>query len=174
MSGLLLPYKGVSPKVDETAYIAETATVIGDVEIGPESSIWFGCTVRGDVDIIRIGARSNLQDGTVIHVTTNTYPTIIGDDVTVGHRVLLHGCRLESGSFVGMGAIVMDDAVVEGGGMVAAGALVPSGKVVKSGELWGGVPAKMLRETREQEHAMIARTAPHYVSLSREYLAARG
>jgi len=173
MSGLLLPYKGMMPKIDETAFIAETATIIGDVAIGADSSIWYGCTVRGDVDIIRIGARSNLQDGSVIHVTSNKYPTTIGDDVTVGHRVLLHGCTLESGSFVGMGAIIMDDAVIETGAMVAAGALVSPGKVVKSGELWGGVPAKKLRDVGDQERAMIANTAPHYVKLSREYIAAR-
>ena len=173
MTGLLLPFKGTTPRIDGSAFIAETATVIGDVEISADAGIWYGCTVRGDVNYIRIGAGTNIQDGSVIHVTTAKHPTVIGESVTVGHMALLHGCTLQDKSFVGMHATVMDGAVVEAGAMVAAGALVSPGKVVRTGELWGGVPARCLRPMGETERAMIDFTAPHYVNLAREYLSAR-
>src|SRR5580693_6024893 len=136
---IILAYRGVMPKIDPTAFIAPGAVIIGDVEIGPETSIWFGCVLRGDVNVIRIGARTNIQDGTVIHVASGLqparmgagsgipeggYPTIIGDDVTVGHMALLHACTLADNSFVGMRATVMDGCVVESFAMLAAGALL--------------------------------------------------
>lgn len=170
MPGLILPYRGIVPTIDPSAFIAETATVIGDVEIGEGASVWYGCTVRGDVNDIRIGAGTNLQDGTVVHVTRKRYPTRIGAEVTVGHKVLLHGCILEDGCFIGMGATIMDGAVIESGAMVAAGALVTPGKRVKSGELWAGSPAKPRRLLTEEERAHLGHSAENYRLLAAEYL----
>ena len=178
MSGLLLPHKDYAPRIAEDAFIAATASIIGDVEIGAGSSVWFGCTLRGDVNHIRIGRRSNLQDGTVVHVNAKRdgrpgAPTLVGDDVTVGHMALIHACTLEDGCFVGMAAVVMDDAVVETGAMVAAGALVTPGKRVRGGELWAGQPAKFVRRLTDRERDEIVSVARHYVGLGADYLAAR-
>ena len=170
MSGLIMPYGGKHPEIAADAFIAPNAAVIGDVAVGAQSSIWFGCTVRGDGNFIRIGARTNIQDGTVIHVDSASLPTIIGDDVTVGHMALIHACTLEDGSFIGMGATVMDGAVVESGAMVAAGALVTPGKRVPAGELWAGSPAKMWRDLGDHERATLTDAAAHYVALARDYL----
>jgi len=174
MAGLILPYRDIRPTLDETVWIAPTAAVIGDVEIGAGSGIWFGCTVRGDVNEIRIGARTNIQDATVIHVTGGGHGTYVGDGVTVGHGAILHACTLEDGSFVGMQACVMDAAVVESGGMVAAGALVTPGVRVPAGELWGGRPAKLMRALSERERESIAASAQRYAALAAEYRAAQG
>jgi len=152
--------------------VAPNAAVIGDVEIGRASSIWFGCTVRGDVNRIRIGVRSNLQDGTVVHVTHDGNPTLIGDEVTVGHGCIIHACTLEDRCFIGMGATVMDGVVVETGAMVAAGALVPPGKRIKSGELWVGVPARHVRAIPDEERASWPERVQLYVELAAEYRAA--
>lgn len=138
--------------------------------MGEESSLWFQCSVRGDVNTISIGARSNIQDNSVIHVTRYSGPTVIGDEVTVGHGVILHACELQSRSFIGMGATVMDGVVVESHAMVAAGALVTPGKRIPAGELWAGSPAKFFRKLTEQETAHIAESADNYVRLSREYM----
>jgi carbonic anhydrase/acetyltransferase-like protein (isoleucine patch superfamily) len=170
MSNLILPYGGISPDIADDAFIAPNAAIIGDVVIGAQSSIWFGCTVRGDGNFIRIGARTNIQDGTVIHVDSDSLPAIIGDDVTVGHMALIHACTLESGSFVGMAATVMDGAVVETGAMVAAGALVTPGKRVLAGELWTGSPAKKWRDLTEQERTNLTEIAAHYVEMGSAYL----
>ena len=128
MSKNIMPFNGVLPEIAPDAFIAPSADVIGRVTIGEKSSIWFNCVVRGDVYTIDIGKRSNIQDGTVIHVSGGTHPTKIGDDVLVGHNCLIHGCTLEDGSFVGMGTIILDGVVVESGAMVAAGAMVTPGK----------------------------------------------
>ena len=141
-AGLLLPYRHRWPQVAPSAFVATGSTVIGDVILGAQSSIWFNCVLRGDVNYIRMGARSNVQDGTIIHTATADGPTLIGDDVVVGHMCLLHACILEDACMIGMGATVMDFAVVESGAWVAAGALVTPGKRVKSGEMWMGRPAK--------------------------------
>src|SRR5579862_8374386 len=130
---MIEPYRNIHPTIAPDAFIAPNAVVVGDVHIGRESSVWFGCAMRGDVHLIRIGDRTNIQDGTVIHVTRVTGPTHIGSGVTVGHCALLHACRLEDYSFVGMRATVMDDAVVESGAWVAAGALVPPRKRIPKG-----------------------------------------
>jgi carbonic anhydrase/acetyltransferase-like protein (isoleucine patch superfamily) len=159
---VILPYKGVLPKIADDAFVAPNAAVIGDVEIGSRSSIWFGCVVRGDVNIIRIGRGSNVQDGTIIHVTRKKFGTIVGDNVLVGHMCLIHGCTLEDSSFVGMKACVMDGAVVETHAMVAAGALVTPGKRVRSGELWAGSPAKKMRDLTPEEIAYIDESAKVY------------
>ncbi|MBK8174590.1 MAG: gamma carbonic anhydrase family protein [Rhodospirillales bacterium] len=173
MTGRLLPYRGRLPRFAERVFIAPGASVIGDVEIGVQSSIWFGCVVRGDVNIVRIGARTNIQDGTVVHVSKDGQGTFLGSDITVGHMALLHACTVEDGAFVGMRATIMDDCLVEAGAMVAAGALVTPGKRVRTGELWAGTPAKKIRDLNEQDRTMIAKLAPRYVALAADYLAAR-
>ncbi|WP_259779635.1 gamma carbonic anhydrase family protein [Aestuariispira ectoiniformans] len=165
----ILPFEEFSPIIHETAFVAPSADIIGNVEVGADSGIWYGCVLRGDVNEIRIGARTNIQDGTIIHVATHGQGTYIGDDVSVGHMAIIHACTLESGSFVGMKACVMDGALVESGAMVAAGALVPPGRVVKSGELWAGVPAKAIRELGAQDKQMMEWTAPHYVTLAKRH-----
>lgn len=169
MSGLILPYRGILPTIAPTAFIAQTATVIGDVHIGPDTGIWYGCVVRGDVNEIRIGARTNIQDGTIIHVAAKGQGTYIGDGITVGHMALLHACTLEDNCFIGMKACVMDGAYVESGAMVAAGALVTPGKRVKSGQLWAGSPARPIRELTEQDLAYFPVSADQYADLAAEY-----
>lgn len=162
-------YKNIRPAIDDTAFIAENALVIGDVKIGPESSIWYNCVLRGDVNDIKIGARTNIQDGTVIHVSSSTQGTYIGDDVTVGHMALLHACTVGDRAFIGMKTCVMDDAVVEEESMVAAGALVTSGKRVPRHQLWAGSPARYMRDLSPQEVEFLRFSADRYVKLSRTY-----
>ncbi|HEV7371280.1 gamma carbonic anhydrase family protein [Arenibaculum sp.] len=169
MSALILLHRGKTPQIDRTAFVAPTATVIGDVVIGEDSGIWFGCVVRGDVNEIRVGRRTNIQDGTVIHVASRGQGTYVGDGVTVGHMALLHACTVDDGAFIGMKACVMDGAVVESGAMVAAGALVTPGKRVPRGELWAGSPARKLRDLTADEIAGFARQAAHYVELAGSY-----
>jgi carbonic anhydrase/acetyltransferase-like protein (isoleucine patch superfamily) len=169
MSGVILPYLGVMPKIAADAYIAPNATVIGNVEIGAEASLWFQTVVRGDHGKIHIGARSNLQDGTVVHVTKDEFDTWIGDDVLIGHNAIVHGCTLEDGSFIGMRATLLDGVVVESGAMVAAGALVTPGKRVKRGELWAGSPAKLFRELTPAEIEGLPHGAEEYRKLAHEY-----
>ena len=171
MSGIILPYKGATPKIAEDAYIAPNVSVIGNVEIGSQASLWFGTVVRGDHGKIHIGARSNLQDGTIVHVTLDEYDTWIGDDVLIGHAAIIHGCTLEDGAFIGMRACILDGAVIEGGAMVAANALVTGGKRVKKGELWAGAPAKLFRMLTDEEQANLGTGAEEYRHLGQEMLA---
>ncbi len=181
MPGHILPFRGVMPKIAPDVFIAETAVVIGDVEIGPGSSIWYGCVVRADVNKIRIGCNTNIQDGTVIHCnhdrsgdyreTGGGEPAIIGDNVVVGHMVLLHACTVGDNAFIGMKSLVMDRATVEPGAMVAAGATVTPGKRVPSGELWAGMPARRVRVLSEDDLAQGPYIADHYRALAAEYAA---
>jgi carbonic anhydrase/acetyltransferase-like protein (isoleucine patch superfamily) len=168
---LILPYRNHSPIIPPDAFVAQNATVIGDVELGARANLWFGVIVRGDVNRIRIGARTNVQDGTMIHCTGmgGDWPTLIGDDVTIGHMVVLHGCTLEDKCMIGIKAVVLDGAVVESGAMVAAGALVTPGKRVKKGELWGGSPARKLRDLGPEDLALIERLPGRYAALGEEY-----
>ncbi len=173
MSGALVsPWRGVAPRIDATAWLAPNATVIGDVEIGAGSSVWFGTILRGDVNLIRVGRGTNIQDGSVVHVTRARFGTIIGDDVLIGHMAMIHGCVIEDGAFVGMKACVMDGAVVAGGAMVAAGALVTPGKRVGPGELWAGTPARLVRKVGDAERLHLREAAPRYAALAAEYRAA--
>ena len=165
----ILTHHGVAPTLDATTFVAPTAVVIGDTVIGAETGIWFGCVVRGDVNEIRIGARTNIQDGTIVHVTGGGNGTYIGDEVTIGHAVMLHACTLEDRAFVGMAATIMDGVVVESNAMVAAGALVTPGKRVLSGQLWAGSPAKYRRDLTPEELADIPNSAERYVRLARTY-----
>jgi carbonic anhydrase/acetyltransferase-like protein (isoleucine patch superfamily) len=178
MPALIMPHHGATPKIAKGVFVADTAVVIGDVEIGEGASIWFGCVVRGDANSIRIGPRTNIQDGTIIHVNhpregAAGTKTTIGADITVGHMALLHACTLEDGCFIGMKACVMDGAVIESGGMVAAGALITPGKRVKRGELWAGSPAKLLRQLTDKELAYFPYSAKHYCELAAGYLSAK-
>ena len=166
---IILPYNGVWPRIADDAFVAPGVFISGDVEIGAQSVILPGCVIRGDVAPIRIGARTNVQDLTVIHVSSNNGPTWIGDEVTIGHHCLIHACRLEDRSFVGMRATVMDKAVVETGAMVAAGALVTPGKTVPSGALWAGSPARHMRDLSEADQADFLRTVAGYVAHGRAY-----
>lgn len=167
---IILPYGGRLPRIAEDAFVAPGASVIGDVEIGAQASVWFGCVLRGDEHSIRIGARSNLQDGTVVHVNSRLQGTHIGEDVSVGHMVLLHACTLEDGAYVGMGAQILDGAVIEGGAMLAAGGLLTGGKRIKRGELWAGRPAKLMRRIDSEEAERLKQTVNNYLRRSRQYL----
>ncbi|HEU4827045.1 MAG TPA: gamma carbonic anhydrase family protein [Dongiaceae bacterium] len=174
MPGLIRSHHGVTPTIAPSAFVAETAVVIGDVVIGEEASIWYGCVLRGDGNSIRVGARTNIQDGTVVHINHEWEgaagtKTTIGADITIGHMALIHACTLEDGCFVGMKACVMDGAIVESGAMVAAGALVTPGKRVKRGELWAGSPARLMRTLTEKELKYFSYTAQHYCELAASY-----
>ena len=169
MSTVILPHEGASPRIDASAFVAPGAVLVGDVTVGPEASIWYGCMLRGDVAAITVGARANLQDGTIVHVSRKNGPTVIGEGAMIGHRAVIHACTLEPGAFVGMSATVMDRAVIEGGAMVAAGALVTPRKRVPASELWAGVPAKLLRALSAEEAAYIPDSVAHYVRLGQAH-----
>jgi gamma-carbonic anhydrase len=151
------------PSIDPSAWIAPTAAIIGDVRVGADSGVWFHCVLRGDANFIQIGKRTNIQDGTIVHVDPGEFSTVIGDDVTVGHACIIHGCRLEDRAFVGMGAIVMNGAVIESGGVLGAGGVLTAGRTIAAGELWTGAPAKLRRVLTEREREEFTATAPHYV-----------
>lgn len=168
-SGMGMPFEGRAPSLASDAWLAPGASVIGDVQIGSLSSVWFGCVLRGDLCGIRIGERSNIQDGTIIHVTHTGLMTRIGDEVTVGHGCVLHGCTVESAAFVGMGSTMLDESVIETGGMLAAGALLAPGKRVRRGELWGGVPARFLRPVDDSEAVAWSEQVAIYLDLVRRY-----
>ena len=161
------PYLGLIPEIDETAYIARSAVLMGAVRIGADVSVWHNVTLRGDANYIIVGAGSNIQDNSVVHIDSYQHPTLIGARVTIGHSAIIHACTLEDDSFVGMGAIVMDGARVESGAMVAAGALIAPGKLVKSGELWAGNPGRKMRDLRDSEKQMIEQSAASYIEFGR-------
>jgi len=169
MTGNLWPYRGIRPTLHESVFVAPGTHVIGDVHIAEGASLWFNCVVRGDVSSIRIGARTNVQDGTIVHVTGGRFSTRIGNDVLIGHQCIIHGCRLEDESFVGMGATVMDGCVLEPRAMLGAGSLLSPGKVVKSGQLWIGRPARFVRELTAEEVAANRQAVVHYTTLAQEY-----
>lgn len=166
---MIMAYRGILPQVADDAFVAPTATVVGDVQIGSESGIWFGVILRGDVNRIQVGRRTNLQDGTIVHVTSGTHPTVIGDGVTIGHGVKLHGCKVESGCLIGIGAIVLDGAVIGESSMVAAGSLVTPGTVVPPRSLVVGSPAKVKRELSDVELEQLRVLADRYVAYRLDY-----
>lgn len=165
----LYSYKGQSPIIDDSAFIAPSADIIGKVTIGANSGVWFNCTVRGDVNDIRIGERTNIQDNTVIHVAELGQGTYLGNDITIGHSALLHACSIEDGAMVGNQACVMDDCLIEKGAFVAAGALVTPGKTVPSGEVWAGSPAKKLRNVNSKDLEFFKINAERYTRLAQTY-----
>ncbi|HEY5617109.1 MAG TPA: gamma carbonic anhydrase family protein [Vicinamibacterales bacterium] len=160
---MLRSFRSIHPTVHASAFVDISAQVIGDVHIGPESSVWMNVVVRGDVNSIRIGARTNLQDLTLLHVMRNTHPTIIGDDVTVGHSAVVHGCTIEDRCLIGMGAILLNGCRIGSGSIVAAGAVVPEGMVVPEGSMVMGVPGKVRRSLTPEEDASIKWYADNYV-----------
>jgi carbonic anhydrase/acetyltransferase-like protein (isoleucine patch superfamily) len=164
-------FGGKRPKLGRGVFLAETCAVIGDVEIGEESSIWYSTVVRGDVMPIRIGARTSIQDGTVIHVTSDVSGTIIGDDCTVGHSAIIHACTVEDFCLIGMGSIILDGARIGTGSLVGAGALVTPGTHIPPGSLVIGSPARVKRTLNDKEREQITYGAKHYVELTRRYLA---
>jgi gamma-carbonic anhydrase len=167
--GPIFALNGVAPTIAADAFIAPTAAVIGDVVIGSETGIWFHCLVRGDMNSIRIGARTNIQDGAIIHVDSGEFSTFIGDDVTVGHNAVIHACTLKNRAFVGISATVLDGAVIEAGGMLAAGGLLTPGKVIGPNELWTGSPAKLRRVMDEEERKRFDRNAEVYLGLAKQF-----
>jgi len=167
----VMAWRQTSPSLGQGVFVADTARIIGDVHVGEGASVWFGSVIRGDVHHVRIGDRVNIQDLSVVHVTTGRHPTIVEDDVTIGHRVVLHGCTVRSGALVGMGAIVMDKAEIGRGAMVGAGSLVTPGTIIPPGTLAVGRPARVRRELSEEERDNLVASAAHYVDIARQYLA---
>jgi len=164
------PYKGHLPQIAATAYIDEAAVIIGDVVIGEDSSVWPCAVIRGDVHYIRIGARTNIQDGSVLHVMKDLYPLILGDAVTVGHSVTLHGCTIESRCLIGMGTVILNNAKIGAGSIVAAGTLIPEGMAVPPGSLVMGHPGKVRRATTPADIDSIDQYAARYVGYKNTYL----
>lgn len=166
---MIKSFQNLHPKIHESAFVAEDAIIIGAVEIGAESSVWFGSILRGDVNHIRIGARTNVQDGSIIHVSRKTHPTVLEDEVTLGHRVTLHGCHIETGCLIGIGAIILDGVRVGRNSLVAAGSLITPNTQIPPSSLVMGSPAKVKRELCDDEVKDLERFWRNYVSLSRIY-----
>ena len=169
----VLPHHGVSPLIHPTAFVAEGACIIGEVSIGEDAGIWFNAVLRGDINRIVVGARSNVQDNCVLHVTRKL-PVLIGDEVTVGHMAMLHGCVIEARSLIGMNAVVLDGARVGPRAIVAAGAVVREGAVVPEGTLVAGVPARVVRPLTDEELEFLPVSATHYVEYARSYMSNAG
>jgi gamma-carbonic anhydrase len=169
----IITLHGKTPRIHETAFIAPGCRIIGDVEIGEGASIWFNCVIRADVNLIRIGARSNIQDGTVIHCDAAPgFPTLIGEDALVGHMAMLHGCTIADRGFVGLGSIVMDGCVIESDAMLAAGAMLTPGKRIETRQMWGGRPARFMREIDDVQKAGMQIGVAHYVRNAQAHKAA--
>jgi gamma-carbonic anhydrase len=166
---MILPYNGIEPKIHESVFICEGVHIIGDVEIGKDSSIWFNTVIRGDVNFIRIGERTNVQDLSMLHVTYKKYPLIIGNDVTIGHSVTLHGCTIKDLVLIGMGAVLLDNCVINSNSFIAAGTLVRENFEVPEGVLIAGVPGKIIRDLTNEEIAKIKRGADNYLMYVNNY-----
>jgi carbonic anhydrase/acetyltransferase-like protein (isoleucine patch superfamily) len=166
---MIKKFRGKLPIIPGSCYISESVDLIGDVTLGENVSLWFGTVVRGDMHHITIGNRSNIQDNSVIHVTTDISPTRIGDEVTVGHNAIIHGATIEDRCLIGMGSIIMDDVVVGEGSIVGAGAVVPPNMIIPPRSLVVGLPAKIVRQTTDEELEMIIERAQHYIDFSQEY-----
>ncbi len=167
---ILRSFRGKTPILGQDVFLAETAVLIGDVEVGARTSIWYGVAIRGDVFHIRIGSECSIQDNSVIHVTSGQYETLVGDRVTVGHAAILHGCNIGNECIIGMGAIVMDQAVIGEQCIVGAGALVTPGTIIEPGQLVIGSPARVKRPLTDAELTWLKMSAQHYVDLAAEYL----
>lgn len=169
-SGRILPYKGIMPKLHPSVFVTEGCYIIGDVEIGKDSSVWFGSVIRGDVFHIRIGERTNIQDNSILHVTHDLYPTLIGNDVTVGHGVILHGCTVNDFCLIGMGAKVLDQAVIGSNSLIAAGTVVRERFQVPEGVLVAGVPGKIVRDLTQDEIDRLHESSQNYQQYVQSYL----
>ena len=167
---MLLKYRKNRPKIEKNVFIAPSSYIIGDVKIGSKSNIWFNVVIRGDVEKIRIGSNTNIQDLTMVHCTTNGHGTQIGSNVTIGHNCVIHDCKIENNSLIGMSSTILDGSVVKRNSMLAAGSLLTQGKIIKSGELWAGKPAKFLRKLSINETKFIKKSKKRYYKLSQEYL----
>ncbi len=171
----IIPFGGKAPRIHETAFIAPGCRIIGDVEIGPDASVWYNCVIRGDVNRVVVGARSNVQDGTVIHCDSpdprhpQGFPTLIGDDVLIGHMAMIHGCTIHDRGFVGLSTTVMNACVIESDGMLAAGALLTPGKRIGARQLWGGRPAALMRDLTDAALADMQLGVAHYVANARAH-----
>lgn len=165
----IISYKNLTPNIHHTAFIASGAVIAGDVTVGKQSNIWFNCVLRGDVNPIKVGELTNIQDGTVIHTSRFDGPTNIGNDITVGHMALIHACTIMDNAFIGMHSTIMDKAVIEPYAFIAAGSLITPGKIVKSRELWAGSPAKFVRKVTEEEVAFMQDNIQNYIDLAKEY-----
>ena len=168
-NGSIYSYKGIIPKIHPSVFICEGVRIVGDVEIGEQSSIWFNTVIRGDVHWIKIGKRTNIQDLSMLHVTNQRYPLLIGDDVSIGHSVTLHGCTLKDNCLIGMGALVLDNATVNSNTIIAAGTVVKENFVVPEGVLLAGVPGKIIRDLRPDEIKRVTDTSPNYIKYSQDY-----
>ena len=167
---MIYDFNGKSLDIDSTSYISASVNVIGDVSIGKDSSIWFGSVLRGDMNYIKIGSRTNIQDNSTIHVTTDLYPTIIGNEVTIGHNVIVHGCQIEDRCLIGIGSIIMDGAVIGSGSLIGAGALISPGSNIPPNSLVVGLPGKIVRSTTSKEQNEIIERAQHYIDFSKKYI----
>jgi carbonic anhydrase/acetyltransferase-like protein (isoleucine patch superfamily) len=166
---MIRAFRSITPTIDPTAFVDVSAQVIGDVHLGAESSIWMNVVIRGDVNYIRIGRRSNIQDLTLVHVQRDTHPTIVGDEVTVGHRAVLHGCTIEDRVLVGMGAILLNGCRIGTGSIIAAGTLIPEGMIVPPGSMVMGAPGKVRRALSPEETASLEKYAESYVRYRLDY-----
>ena len=166
---MIYKYKDEKPEIHESCFIAPSADIIGSVSIGKKSSVWFGVVIRGDGNYIKIGKGSNIQDNSIVHINNQGSPTIIGDNVTVGHGVILHGCKLEDNCLIGMGTTILDGAIIGENTMIGAGSVVTGGKRIPAGVLCLGIPAKVIRNLTEAEVQEIKEAAKHYVMLSKDY-----
>ena len=173
-----IKFKDKFPKVKNTVFVAEGVVIVGDVEIDDNSNIWFNSVIRADVNFVKIGKKCNIQDGTVIHVSSYGFsangkkgnPTIISDNVTIGHNATIHACEIGPNSLIGMGSVILDKAIIEDFGFVAAGALIPPGAIIKSRELWAGNPGKFIRKISDTEEQLLKNTPEVYYNLSKEFL----
>jgi len=166
---MIIAYEGKSPRIDESCYIAPDCVIVGDVSIGAESSVWFKTVIRGDINFIKIGSFTNIQDGCIVHVTGGSSPTNIGDHVVIGHGALIHGCKIEDGCLIGMGSIILDDAVIGRGSLIAAGSVIKPGTVVPPNSMMAGNPAVFKREVSETEMGNFIEWAKDYRGYSKEY-----
>lgn len=167
---MIKPFRGILPTIASSAFIEDTAVIVGDVAIQTEASVWFNTVIRGDVHYIQIGHRTNIQDLSLLHVTHDVYPLVIGDDVTIGHHVVLHGCTIHDRVLIGMGSIVMDGATIEEDCIIGAGSLITEGTVIPSRSLALGSPARIKRSLSEKELAWIKESASNYVRYARQYV----
>ena len=167
---MIKSFEEKTPQLGQNVYISETASVIGDVILGDDVNIWFGTTLRGDMHYIKVGSRTNIQDNSVVHVTTDVSPTNIGSGVTIGHGAIIHGCTIEDNCLIGMGAIVMDDVIIGRGSLIGAGALLPPGMEVPPKSLVVGAPGKVIREVHQEESKMIIERPSEYINLSKKII----
>jgi carbonic anhydrase/acetyltransferase-like protein (isoleucine patch superfamily) len=165
----ILPFKGIVPQLGKNVLICDGVRIIGDVQVGDDSGLWFNAVLRGDVFPIKIGTRTNIQDGSILHVTTDTYALSIGDDVTVGHNAILHGATIGNRCLIGMGAIVLDAAVIGDESIVAAGSVVKQGMIIPSGVMVAGIPAKIIRDVKPEERQGFIDSAEHYREIAEHY-----